>query len=163
MALATLELSAGRYPAAMKIAQQVQKQSAKSPAGFVLEGDVMMAEKKFPQAAKAYETAYGMGKSGAVLIKLHTAYTRAGKPEEAEGRLAQWLKGSPDDAAVRLYTAEASLRSGKYKNAIEQYEWLLKKQPDNALIAEQPRHGLSAGEGCTRIGDSRARLQARAR
>ena len=127
LALASVELGAQKYPAAMKIAQQVQKQAAKSPLGFVLEGDVLMAEKKFPQAAKAYETAYGMGKNGALAIKLHAAYTQAGKPQEAEARLAQWLKESPEDAMVRLYAADASLKSGKYKNAIEQYEWLLRK------------------------------------
>jgi putative PEP-CTERM system TPR-repeat lipoprotein len=131
IALAALELNAKRYPAAMKIAKQVQMQSAKSPAGFLIEGDIMMAEKKFPQAAKAYETAYGMGKNGVVLIKLHRAYIRAGKAEEAERRLAQWLKDSPDDATVRYYAAEVSLKLGKYKDAIEHYEWVLKKQPDN--------------------------------
>jgi putative PEP-CTERM system TPR-repeat lipoprotein len=132
--LVGLELRTGRYPEATKIARQMQKQAAKSPLGFILEGDVLMAEKKFPQAAKAYETAYGMEKNGAVLALLHTALTLAGKPEEADGRIAQWLKESPDDSAMRLYIASASHKSGKYKNAIEQYEWLLKKHPDNALF-----------------------------
>jgi putative PEP-CTERM system TPR-repeat lipoprotein len=93
-----------------------------------------MAEKKFPQAAKAYETAWGIGKSGLLAIKLHAAYAQAGKPEEAEARLAQWLKQSPDDARVRLYAADVGLKSGKYKTSIEQYEWLLQKQPDNMLV-----------------------------
>ena len=132
--LAGLEVRAGNFPEAMKIARQVQKQAAKSPFGFVLEGDVLMAEKKFPQAAKAYETAYGVGKSGLLAVKLHAAYTRAGKPQEAEARLAQWLKESPDDAGVRMYAAEASLKSHKFKEAIEQYEWLRQKQPDNVLV-----------------------------
>jgi putative PEP-CTERM system TPR-repeat lipoprotein len=134
VALADLDVRAGRFPEAMKIAQQVQKQAAKSPLGFVLEGDVLMAEKKFPQAAKAYETAYGIGKSGLLAIKMHAAYAQAGKPDEAERRLAQWLKQSPDDAAVRLYAADVSLKSGTYQNAIEHYEWLLQKQPDNVLV-----------------------------
>jgi len=134
MALGGLELRAGRYPQAMKIAQQVQKHAAKSPLGYALEGDVLMAEKKFPQAAKAYETAYGMGKNGGLVIKLHAAYTQAGKPDEAQARLSQWLKESPEDAAVRLYAADANLKSGKYKNAIEQYETLLSRQPDNVLV-----------------------------
>ena len=134
LALAALELRAGRYPAAMKIAQQLQKQSAKSPAGYVLEGDVLMAEKKFQQAAKTYENAYGMGKSGMIVVKLHRALTRAGKPEEAQGHLTQWLKDVPDDAWVRNYAAEANLRTGNYQYAIEQYEWLSKKQPGNVMV-----------------------------
>ena len=94
-ALVSLEVRAGHYPEAMQIVQQIQKQAAKSPVGFVLEGDVLMAEKKFPQAAKAYDTAYGIGKSGALAIKLHAAYMQAGKPDEADARLTQWLKESP--------------------------------------------------------------------
>ncbi|MGB5082992.1 MAG: XrtA/PEP-CTERM system TPR-repeat protein PrsT, partial [Burkholderiales bacterium] len=134
LALAELEVRAGRFPEAMKIARQVQKQAAKSPLGFVLEGDVLMAEKKFPQAAKAYETAYSIGKSGLLAVKIHAAYAQAGKPDEAERRLGQWLKQSPDDVAVRLYAADVSLRGGKYQGAIEHYEWVLQKQPDNVLV-----------------------------
>jgi putative PEP-CTERM system TPR-repeat lipoprotein len=118
----------------MKIARQVQKQSPKSALGFMIEGDVLMAEKKFPQAAKAYETAYGVGKSGVLAVKLHNAYAQAGKPQEAEAQLARWLKESPDDAGVRMYAAEASLKSAKFKSAIEQYEWLQQKQADNVVV-----------------------------
>ncbi len=134
LALADLDLRGGRFPDAMKIARQVQKQAAKSPLGFVLEGDVLMAEKKYPQAAKAYESAYGIGRSGAIVMKIHAAYAQSGKPEEGEARLAQWVKESPGDGGVRLYWADASLKGGRYKNAIEQYEWLRQKQPDNIVV-----------------------------
>ena len=83
-------MRAGRYPEAMKIAQQVQKQTAKSPLGFVLEGDVLMAEKKFAQAAKAYETAYGMGKSGLLAVKLHA---RTRWPASRGKRTRDWRNG----------------------------------------------------------------------
>ena len=133
-ALVGLEVRAGRYPQALQIAQQVQKQAAKSPAGFILEGDVMMAEKKYPQAAKAYDTAYGLGKSGSLAVKLHAAYSQAGRPDEADARLNQWLKESPDDVNVRAYAGESGIRRGKFKDAIVHYEWLQKMQPDNLLV-----------------------------
>jgi len=85
-------------------------------------------------ACKAYETAYGIGKSGLLAAKTYEAYAQAGKPDEAERWLAQGLKDSPDDASVRLYAADAALKNGKYRNAIEHYEWLLQKQPDNVLV-----------------------------
>ena len=134
VALAKLEVRAGRFPEAIKIARQVQNQAAKSALGFALEGDVLMAERKFPQAAKAYETAYGIAKSGLLVVKMHAAYAQAGKPDEAEKRLAQGLKDSPNDAVVRLYAADAALKSGNTRNAIEHYEWLQQKQPDNVLV-----------------------------
>lgn len=132
--LAELETRAGRYAEALAIARQLQKQVAKAPLGHVLEGDVLMAEKKYPQAAKVYETAYAMAKSGTVAMKLHAAYREGGKSEEAESRLGDWLKTAPDDMAVRLYSADASLKAGRYRNAIEQYEWLQQKQPDNIVV-----------------------------
>ncbi len=134
VALVDLELRAGRYAEAMKIANAAQKQAPKSPLGFVLEGDTMMADKKFSQAEKAYEAALRNGKNGALAIKLHAATTLAGKADQADARLVQWLKDSPDDARVRLYVADASLKGGKYKNAIEQYEALLVTQPDNVMV-----------------------------
>lgn len=133
-ALAALELRAGRNTEAMRIARQVQKQSVRSPLGFVLEGDVLMEERKFPQAAKAYETAYTIDKSGGLTIKLHSALTLAGNPDGAAARLAQWLRESPDDVSVRIYAAETALKSGRYKDAIAQCEWLLQKQPDNVSV-----------------------------
>jgi putative PEP-CTERM system TPR-repeat lipoprotein len=134
VALVGLEILAGHYREAMKIAQQVQKQAAKSPLGFILEGDVWMAEKKFPAAVNAYETAYGIARSGVLAIKLHAAYAQARKPNEAEARLAQLLKESPDDAGLRQYAAERSLDTAKFKDAIEHYEWLQQKQPDNMVV-----------------------------
>lgn len=133
VALAELEIRAGRYPAAMQIAQQLKKQAAKSPLGSVIEGDALMAEKKFALAIKSYEAGFALGKSNTILIKLHRANVLAGKPAEAKARLAQWLKESPEDAGVRLYAADSSLNSGEYKDAIEQLEWLLRKQPDNII------------------------------
>jgi tetratricopeptide (TPR) repeat protein len=94
---------------------------------------MLMADKKFPQAAQAYATAYGAAKSGALAIKMHGAYARAGQPAEAERRLLQWLKDSPDDAHVRMYAAEVAMTAGDYERAIEHYEWLVQRHPDNAL------------------------------
>ena len=134
VALVPLHLRAKRYSEGMSVAQQVQKMAPKSNLGFALEGDVSLADKKFPQAIKAYEAAQGMARSSAVLVKLHSAYVAAGKPQDGDARLAQWLKESPEDAAVRLYSAETALKRGIHKEAIAHYEWLQQKQPDNILV-----------------------------
>jgi putative PEP-CTERM system TPR-repeat lipoprotein len=134
VALTNMEVQAGRFEDAKKLARQVQKQSPKSPLGFVLEGDILMAEKKFSLAAKAYEAAYRVTRSGLLAVKLHGAYTRAGAPQEGEARLAQWLKESPNDEIARLYSAEVSMKNARFQEAIQQYEWLQQKRPDDVVV-----------------------------
>jgi putative PEP-CTERM system TPR-repeat lipoprotein len=118
----------------MNIAQQVQKQSAKLPVGYVLEGDVWMAQGKFPQAIKAYETGYGIAKSSNAVVKLYMAYVAAGKPDDGDARMAQWLKESPGDSAARFYAAESTMKRGRYKDAIGHYEVLQQKHANNIIV-----------------------------
>ena len=133
LALANLRIRAEDFAEAMAIARQVQRQAPQSPVGFVVEGNVLMAQNKFRNAAEAYEKAYGISKSGFLVTKLHTAYMLAGEPEQAEKRLSQWLKESPDDIDVRLYAANTSIRRGAYDDAIGHYELILQQQPDNVV------------------------------
>jgi putative PEP-CTERM system TPR-repeat lipoprotein len=116
------------------MAQRVQKQSPKEPTGFVLEGDVLMAQKKTAQALKAYEAAYAVRKSAALVVKLHSVYMQAGRHDEAKARVADWLTEFPEDNGVRLYMAGDKLKRGDLKSAIEDYEMLLKKLPDNVIV-----------------------------
>ena len=134
LAMTDVEIRAGRYAEATKIARQIQKRDPKSPVGLALEGDVLFAERKYDQAAKLYEMAYAVRKSGPLAIKLHTAYLHANRPAEAAERLAQWLKTSPDDRVTRLYLADTAMKAGNYKSAIEQYEWVRRREPDNVAV-----------------------------
>ena len=81
-----------------------------------------------------YETDHSMAKSSASLVKLHRAYTLAGKTEAADARIEQWLKEAPDDAFVRQYIGGTHIKSGRYAEAVVQYERLTKVQPDNAIL-----------------------------
>lgn len=130
-ALTVLEIGAVRYAEAQKAAQLAQKHNPSSPAGFVLEGDVFIAQKQYPQAAKLYEKAFSLGKSGALAIKLHNALRLAGNGKEAEARLLQWAKEHADDLGARNALAESFMQDGRYSMAVEQYQYLLSKNPKN--------------------------------
>jgi tetratricopeptide (TPR) repeat protein len=134
VALVPLQLRAKRYAQAMTTVRQIQKQNPKAPIGYALEGDVLMAEKKFPLAVKAYEAAQGMTVNSSFRVRLHKAYLAAGMAQEGDARLAQWIKEAPDDTLIRLYAAESSLGRADYKGAITHYEWLLQKQADNVML-----------------------------
>jgi len=132
--LAELDARSGRYAEALAAAKQLQKQVAKSPAGHVLEGDVLMAEKKHAQAIKAYETAYALATSGTLAMKLHAAYRETGRLAEAEARLTEWLKAAPNDATIRMYAAHSYLKTGEFRKSVEQYEWLRQRKPDDIVV-----------------------------
>lgn len=134
IALVPLHIYSKRYAEAKNIAVQIQKKNPKVSVGHILEGDVLMAEKQYAQAIKAYETALGTTKDSAIVVKLHKAYVTGGKSEEGNVRLGQWLKDSPDDVALRLYAAGYELQNGRYQEAIAHYEFVLKKQPDNIVM-----------------------------
>lgn len=130
-ALASLEESRGNHEQALVIARQLQKNNSKSPAGFELEGALLIAQNKPEPAVKAFEQAFAIGKNGTLMVKLHAALTQAGKGKEADIRLAQWLKEHPDDAAARIYLAEIYLAANQNKSAIEQYQAILNNNPSH--------------------------------
>jgi putative PEP-CTERM system TPR-repeat lipoprotein len=126
-----LAMRANRPDDALAVARDLQKTNPKAPAGFALEGDLMMAQKKPAQAIGAYDKALSLKPSSELLIKSLMAMNGAGKGKEAQARTAQWLKDNPTDQAVGMYAAEASLANKDFKPAISQLEGVLKANPNN--------------------------------
>ena len=139
-ALAGLEVQAGRNAEALKLARQLQLLAPESPAGLIIEGDVFTVQKQYGDALKAYEKAFAIRQTSLLAIKLHAAQSKAGNTEEADSKLQRWLKDRPDNVAVRQYLAGESLNSGRNKLAIEQYQFLLKKDPNNVLALNNLAH-----------------------
>lgn len=131
LAQIVLETRQENYERAITISRQVQKQYQKSPVGYVAEGDLLMKQKNPALAAKAYEHALSISRNQPTLIaKLHASLTQTGKGKEANVRLVQWLEEHPNDASIRLYLAEVYLASRQFKSAIEQYQTLLRQNPN---------------------------------
>ena len=131
--LVSTELAQDRAIRALQVAREVQNDMPKAPLGYVLEGDVLVATKKSPQAVAMYEKAYALRKSGVVAIKLYDALVDAGKPDQGEARLKEWLAEHPDDVTTRRHLAYSRLKRGKYALAIEQYRLVLERQPKDAV------------------------------
>jgi putative PEP-CTERM system TPR-repeat lipoprotein len=132
-ALAAIESRKGNHDQALSIARQMQKQAAKSPGGFELEGDVMMAQQKPALAVKAYEEAITRNKNGLIMIKLHESLKHSGKEKEGASRLAEWIKDNPSDTLVRLHLGTTSLMNQQTKAAIEQFQAVLKQDSKNVV------------------------------
>ena len=129
-----LVLAGGNAEQALVLARQLQKSAQKSPAGFLVEGDLLAAQKKPELAVRAYEQAFAIARSPQVLVKLADMMKRAGKTAEADARLAEWQKQHPGEPLVMRYVGESYLAKKQYKPAIDQFEAILKTSPDNAVV-----------------------------
>jgi len=131
LGLASIDLMGGRHEQALGTARNLQKQHPKSPAGHLLEGEVLMAQKKPALAAGAFERAFAASKNGQTAQKLHAALVSAGKEKEADSHINEWLKAHPNDSAAQAYLALHYLSTGQNKQAIRQYETILQGDPKN--------------------------------
>lgn len=132
-ALLRLELADKKPAAALQIALEIQVQQPKSPFGFDREADIHLSEKRYPQAIKAYEQALVKGAGSTGLIKLHRTLTLSNAVKTADERLSVWIMNNPEDLSVRSYAAEYYMASNRDRDAIAQYEVILKRVPQSVL------------------------------
>lgn len=131
LTLASLEVDRGNYQQALSIARQIQKQDSKSPAGYELEGNLLMQQKNPDLAVQAYEQAFTISQNGPLMEKLHAALIQTGKGRAADARLTLWLKEHPADVTTRLYQAGIYLGDKQNKAAIDQYQTVLSQTPNS--------------------------------
>jgi putative PEP-CTERM system TPR-repeat lipoprotein len=122
-----------KYAEALALARSVQQRRPQAAAGFKLEGDVLAAQDKPAEALDAYERAFALQQSGALLIQIHGVLIRTGKFAQAQERMALWFKAHPADIPARLYYASAKLVEKDYRAAIEHLQAVLKADPANIV------------------------------
>lgn len=150
MMLGSIEIQGARYDDAYKLAKQIQQQKPDHPAGHSLEGSTALARKDYPAALAAYERAYKLEPSGALLVRQLQVLNATQRAEEGEKRLASWLATHPQDASTRAVLAESLIKRGQYKAAAEQYLVLDKSNPNNLIVLNNLAWALQES------GDSRA-------
>lgn len=128
-----LELRAKKFAEAMRLAKNVQLQYPRQPAGYIMEGDALFVQAQYVQANRAFEQAFTLAQSGNTLIRVHESASAAGQEVSATQRLQKWMKDHPDDLTVPTYYAAFLVRKGNEREAIAQYEALVKRAPNHVL------------------------------
>jgi putative PEP-CTERM system TPR-repeat lipoprotein len=121
----------GRHDEALTLVRQMQQDAPGSPIGFLLEGDLQQAQKKPALAVAAYDKAFAITKSSAVLLRSVQTLRQMGKEAEATARVAQWAKAHPEDMQVAMYMAESHLAAKDFKSAATLLEAIVKRAPEN--------------------------------
>ena len=130
-ALVGIDVRAGKFADALKVATDFQQRFPKAAEGYLLEGDVAMAQKEFEKAVSAYGKAQTVDKTTVGAMKLHGALTLAGKTKQADAEMLQWLSAHPKDVLARNYMGDTLIREGNLKGAEDQYQAALQAQPDD--------------------------------
>ena len=126
-------LRAGNTAEALTIAKRLQAEHPDEPRGYALEGDVLIAQRQYPDAASAYEAALRVEPHGRWVIGLYRARQGMGDRNAAEATLRDWLAKHPEDGVVRNALANALIASDREDEAIDEYIRVLDSDPDNAV------------------------------
>lgn len=135
LARAAVESRRGNFDVAAQLARDAQARPDNKVAGLVAEAEIRQLQRKPELAIPLYERAVQASKGATTLrIKLGDAYRQAGRTEEASRLVQQWRREKPDDMALAVYLGELHMAQKQYQPAIEQFNVVLKRLPDNGVV-----------------------------
>ncbi|NQD35617.1 PEP-CTERM system TPR-repeat protein PrsT [Permianibacter sp. IMCC34836] len=133
VARARLDLRMQRYAEAHSRAAQLSKDFPTLSVGAQLEGDALVAEGKYVEAAKAFDKAYKQQPSLGLATSQSMALQRAGKPN-SEAPVQDWLKSHSDDLDARFALATLHQQAKQTDKALEQYKLIEQKLPNHPIL-----------------------------
>lgn len=131
--IATTLLRQGRKDEALRIAARMRANDRQKVAGTILEGDLLGADGKWADAAERYRTAFAEQRALQTGFRLHRALRAAGREDDAERFLRDWIRSEPANLGLRLFAGDVEISRGRWKQAFEQYAAIIDKEPKNAV------------------------------
>jgi putative PEP-CTERM system TPR-repeat lipoprotein len=122
-----------RFDEALTIAKAVQRQRPTSSAGFLLEGDVYLSQRKMGPALSAFRTALDRERSTAIAMRVHSATSLAHSSADAERFAVSWLKDYPQDSAFRMHLGVTAMEAKQFATAERHFKAVLELQPANPI------------------------------
>ena len=126
-----MHIAAGQTEEALKEAKAVQKARPKEAIGFAMEGDVLESQKRFADAARAYAEGAKHQPVAELVVKQIQLLHAGGLSADAHAVGTKWLQENPNDPTVRFHLATTAMQNKKFKEAVEGYKGVLKRQPDH--------------------------------
>jgi putative PEP-CTERM system TPR-repeat lipoprotein len=132
--LITLAMEAGKADEAKSILRDIRKQRPKEGVADLIEGDMAVARKAWPEAVAAYKAGLAATPTTELAAKLYSALTAAGKGSDAERFAERWIAEHEADAGFRLHLADAANRQKDYARAARHYQMVVQHQPGNVFV-----------------------------
>jgi predicted Zn-dependent protease len=129
-ALTFLDLQTNASEAALARVTELRRARPKDGAVAALEGNVMFVLRRYAEASEAFDRAVELQPDGAHAVNSYQARL-AGKLPNPAAPLERWIEQHPDDMGNRLMLADAYTQMRERRKAIQQYEQVLSRQPQN--------------------------------
>ncbi|MEO5795519.1 MAG: XrtA/PEP-CTERM system TPR-repeat protein PrsT [Rhodoferax sp.] len=131
--LIMLGISSEKYTNAIDITRSIQKQRPKEIVGYILEGDVNVAQKKWDDALAAYRLGLKQTNSLEPASKIYSVLNVQNNKADADKFATSWMKEHPKDVAFISYMADAALIKKDFSGAEKLYGNIIQIQPENAV------------------------------
>jgi putative PEP-CTERM system TPR-repeat lipoprotein len=155
VALAKTYVMSGHPEDAIAEARKLQKERPKRAMGYALEGEVLMSQQKWQQAAAAYRDALAREPIPTLAVRRYEALQKVGAAD-ASAFAATWTREHPTDVTLVIYLGQQSLARKDYPGAIANYQAAMKLDPDNPIVLNNLAWALAE------TGDPKAREYASA-
>lgn len=152
VALAAAYMESNQPDAGFAEAKRLQKAQPSRAAGFVLEAELLAAQKKLPEAVAAYKTALAKQALPFIAVRTHSALVLTGKTDDAAALAQKWVKDHPKDTQVRAYLGQQSLNKGDFKAAAAYYRPVIELEPENVALLNNLAWSLSEMNDPTALG-----------
>jgi putative PEP-CTERM system TPR-repeat lipoprotein len=131
LALANVYAIAGRNSDGIADARKLQKEYPKRALGYVIEGQILVGQKKPSESAVAFREGLAREPIPLLIVLSYQALQSAGKPDQAAALAQRWQKDHPKDVQLRSFLAQQAVVAKDYAVAVQQYKAVLEAEPDN--------------------------------
>jgi tetratricopeptide (TPR) repeat protein len=131
--LGQLQIRERQYRKALGTANQLKKSHPNMAAGYVLEGEALVAQDRLDAALEAYGEAFERQPSRMVALRIASLLRQTGDGRRSLAVLTNWLRDHPEDAIVRQNLAMSYQSMGKPSLAEREYRAVLEADPVNVV------------------------------
>jgi putative PEP-CTERM system TPR-repeat lipoprotein len=128
-----IDLKSTGMDAALATADRLQSQDRDFPGIRALKGDIYLAANRPVDAVAAYTEANNAAPSSLLVTRLAGSLLRAGRADDANKLLLDWIGKHQDDMVATEQVAEIDISTGKLDDAAKYLELLLKQKPHDPV------------------------------
>jgi putative PEP-CTERM system TPR-repeat lipoprotein len=150
IALVGVYMVAGKVDAGIADARKMQKDLPTRAAGWVIEGHLLLSQKKGDEAVKAFREGLAREPVPAIAVTVYSALFTVGKKDQAVAFAQRWQKEHPRDPTLPLLQGQRALVAKDYATAVRELKAVLELDPDNVVALNNVAWALNE------MGDAKA-------